>query len=247
MSSGFSTYVDSPYISILAGRASVAIETSFAGKNYALYKFPTRIYTHSIRISPKTYVVRGIDTSVKKTDQIFVKANSETNQVTREKNVSETNGDAGLSTDGMLSYDPINHLIIYPYFYENKFLCMDTNLNLVYTGRTIDNTKSLPIKSTVNKNVLTTTTPKRIVNNYSLISQGYLFINSGIKANNEDNKAYQDNSIVDIYETKTGAYKGTFYIPEFNGEKMRTFNIIDEGLIAIYKSKVVKYKFSIRI
>lgn len=246
MSSGFTTYVDSPYISVLAGRASVVIKTDMHKDINEVYKTPFKIYTRSVKISPTSYIVRGVDTTVRAFDQIIMKINPNVASVSREKNISEVNGDAGLSTDGMFSYDSINHLIIYTLFYENKFICIDTNLNVIYKTKTVDNTKHYPIKSTINRNVLTAATPKQIVNNHALINNGWLFINSGIKANNENRDTLNHNSIVDIYDIKSGKYKGTFYVPEYNGEKMRRFDIVNKNLIAIYRSNVVLYHLELQ-
>jgi hypothetical protein len=245
MSSGFFVYVDSPNVTVLAGRLSLAIETTFNSDQYSLYKFPTTIFTHSTKIGPNSYVIRGVDTLVKRFDQILIKANLITKKIKRENDISETNKDGGISTDGALTYDPATNSIVYVQYYEDKIMRIDSNMNLVFTKHTIDNSKSFPIRSTVNKNVLTSSTPKRLVNNESEVYGGYLFNYSVIKGENETIKTFNNNSTLDLYEIKTGAYKGSFYVPRFKDERMQRFSVIDNRIIAFYKSHVVVYNFSL--
>ncbi|MCG1037959.1 hypothetical protein KI686_16295, partial [Polaribacter sp. DS7-9] len=41
-------------------------------------------------------------------------------------------------TDGMLHYNRKRHQLIYLYYYRNQYILMDTLLNIVHKGNTID-------------------------------------------------------------------------------------------------------------
>jgi hypothetical protein len=46
---------------------------------------------------------------------------------------------------------------------------------------------------------------------------------------------------VDIYSLKNGSYKGSFYIPAYNGKKTHQFQVVDQKLVALYGKRVVLY------
>jgi hypothetical protein len=236
----FSTYIDSPYVTLLIGRLSLAIEKNLNTNEVSILNFPTTLFTRGMKIRPNQYIIRGVDTLVKRFDQIFIKANSSTKEILKEKNISETNKDAGLSTDGIFTRNSKHNLVFYTEFYSKNFICLDTNLNLVYKGNTIDNTLSFPIKSTINKHVLTASTPKRTVNVYCDSYDDIFYVYSGVKANNET-EIQKKNCPIDMYKATTGNYIGTFHIPMYKNEKIRRFRILKDKVFAFYKSNIVCY------
>ena len=83
--------------------------------------------------------------------------------------------------------------------------------------------------------------PSRIVNWESDVSDGKLYINSWMKADNESIHQFNNNSVIDVYDVITGAYKKSFYVPFFRGEKMESFKVCKNELVAIYKSYIAAY------
>lgn len=242
MSSGTTTIIDSPYVTVFAGRLGIALKTEINRKEYSLIKMPGSIFTRGILINQNLYVIRGVDSVFHNTDQIFMKLNSYTNKSSKEKNISENNGDAGISTDGLLNYDKETGKLIYTFFYDNKFLCFDSSLRLNYKASTIDKTKIIPIHSTINENVITTNTPKRIINSFTSVWKGYIFNYSSISGANEPYNAHAKYSAIDIYEIKSGAYKGSLKIPTFANDRLKYLFVLDDGFIGIYKSEIIHYK-----
>jgi len=235
---GFTTLVDSPNICIAMGNLPAII--TFERDSAILSKFPA-LFTKSVVISPNNIAVRIFD----KSDQVFAKVHTKTGRIQKEDDVSERNGDAGISTDGMLHYDKTTNILTYVMYYRNQFLCMDTNLNLLYKGKTIDTTGSARIKVDASSgDMMTNNAPNRYVNGRSSVTQGYLYNNSKLKADNESSESFTKGSVVDIYKLKNGAYTGSFYIPFYKGEKMMKFKMVNDRVYVMYKSTIVCYQMS---
>ncbi len=242
----FYCFVDSPWVSILAGNVPAAIISQF-DKTATTYKFPAGSFTRAVMLAPYSYVLRSFDSTLKMADQIFIKGNPASGYLERKKNIIATKHDAGLATDGLLNYDKMTHLITYVFFYQNQFLCLDTNLNVVYNRNTIDTTNTNRTQtgnffSARKTNTFTTTGPARFINGRSCVDNKKLYINSKLKADNETDENFMHNSVIDVYNIKNGQYESSFYIPSYKGENMINFKIINRIIIVLYKTYMISYR-----
>lgn len=174
-------------------------------------------------------------------DPVFIKLNLKTKHSTLEDHFSERNRESVFTTDGFLYYDSTTHLACYTYFYQNGFICMDTNLNLKLTARTIDTLTKKEVKVAHVGSSYTMKQPPRFVNTLGAVADGKLFLQSMLQADNEYSLDFTENSVIDIYNIVNGAYKGSLYIPTYNGRKTHQFHIIDKTLYAIYGKTVIMY------
>ncbi|SMC98093.1 hypothetical protein [Pedobacter nyackensis] len=160
--------------------------------------------------------------------------------------------DQFFSNDGFYSYDKASERIIYGYFYRGEFLCLDTNLNLLYKANTIDTNKTAQvytIKRTVpigNKftSRYTQTKPPKFINKSISISNGVLYIQSLLKADNQSAEDFKNNYIVDSYSIEKGIYINSFYIPRIKGKSLSYFKVFYNNLYAIYGDILLIYKIS---
>lgn len=138
--------------------------------------------------------------------------------------------------DGMLHYNSALKQLIYVYYYRNEFICMDTALQVVYRGRTIDGVERVQIRvaEIKSRQTMALASPPRIVNKRSHSSGDWLFIHSTIRATNESKSTSEQNDVVDAYDLHDGLYSGSFYIPRINGEKMRDFKVYGDLLVTIH-------------
>jgi hypothetical protein len=83
--------------------------------------------------------------------------------------------------------------------------------------------------------------PPQLINYNGSVADGNLFLQSMLKADNEYELDFNENSIIDIYNLKNGAYKGSFYIPAYKGKKAHQFQVINHQLYALYGKTVVLY------
>jgi hypothetical protein len=154
--------------------------------------------------------------------------------------------DGYLCCDGMLFYDTLLHRVIYVYYYRNQFLILDSNLKLIQKARTIDTTTTAHIEvyNYLDKQATSFRAPAHTINNNACTSSGRLFIWSGLLADNEDRKTFSNNSIVDVYDLKSGKYLFSFYIPHFGKFKVNSFQVYDKILIAMEGDFIVSYKIN---
>ncbi|MDR6783316.1 hypothetical protein ABIE26_000196 [Pedobacter africanus] len=157
--------------------------------------------------------------------------------------------DGYFCTDGLLRYDPAAGRLIYMYVYRGEFLCLDTNLNLLYKSKTIDTVSRAEI--TVNRKVnngqlvsVTQSKPPKPVNRNLIVHRNLVFMVSTIKADNEAKTDFKSNQVIDVYAINSGKYLYSFYIPKYLGLKLNDFRIADDFMFAVFGTNLVKFKFN---
>jgi hypothetical protein len=64
---------------------------------------------------------------------------------------------------------------------------------------------------------------------------------SGLKADNDTDKFFSDNSILDIIDLRDGKYLGSIYLPATGGNKLSRFIISGNQLIGLYPNSIMIY------
>jgi len=144
--------------------------------------------------------------------------------------------DGFFCTDGMLQFDAITQKLVYTYFYRNEFVSADTTLNLLYRANTIDTTSRarIQVRKVKSRHGSMLASPPFIVNRRSVASGGLLYINSALKADNEDPANFVEVDVIDVYQLSDGAYQHSFYIPRVEGVRLRHFAVYGELLYALH-------------
>lgn len=172
---------------------------------------------------------------------LFVKLDLNKKDSLPEDNFSDRKIIGGFETAGILYYDTATKQACYTYFYQNGFICMDSNLNLTLKARTIDTTNRRNVKVARVGRSLTMKQPPQTINYNGCVFNGKLFLQSKLKADNEYELDFNENSIIDVYNLKNGDYKGSFYIPAYEGKKAHQFQVIDQKLYALFSKTIVLY------
>ena len=239
--------VDSPYIYLYANNALKLFRGQINGKTVDSVRLKTSLFTRSVHISPKLAVLRAFDASLKR--QVFEKMDTRTGKIIKQDQIIETTGDAGFSTDGSFTYDSSTRRIFYVEYYTNHFFCLDTSLNIIYKANTIDTTQTNDIGiKIINHNDQKRVVPSlaRIeVNKECCVSNGYLLVVSGLKADNEKRTDFKNNSVIDIYRVSNGKYTGSLYIPDIQTEKIKSLRAQNNLLVALYKSHIATYALNL--
>ncbi|OQP64114.1 hypothetical protein A3860_22165 [Niastella vici] len=202
---------------------------------YGLEKF----FGKETNFAKDQFILKTIEP--KTNDAIFVKIDLKSKYPAIEDHFTERNKQNAFATDGMLYYDSTTHLACYTYFYQNGFICMDTNLNLKLTARTIDTLTKREIKVAHVGSSYTMKQPPQFVNNLGAVAAGKLFLESMLQADNEYSLDFTENAVIDVYNLINGSYKGSFYIPPYQGKKPHQFHVINKTLYAIYSNTVILY------
>ncbi len=139
-------------------------------------------------------------------------------------------------TDGILLYNKNTASLFYVYYYRNEFVKLDTNLQVLLKGNTIDTIRHAALKIITDSftHQIRMAAPPVFVNKRACVTDRWLFINSGLMANNEDRDSFTSFSVIDVYSAITGKYKYSFYLPPYNGNRVTNFTVSGNHLIAIY-------------
>ncbi|WP_343702408.1 hypothetical protein [Chitinophaga sp.] len=207
--------------------------------NYSAPKFES-----AVPVSKSSIVMRKYSTRVNR--NILAKKNAFESSTYENESLLSIQGGGNFSIDGMLRYDNGSNELAYIYYYRNEYLCLDTNLNLVRIGKTIDTIRNaqIAIDTIKGENRVTFTKPPKFVNKLSCVSDGYLYINSALKGDNESKSVFLDNSVVDVYSLAEGKYVLSFYLPNYKGHGLRDFKVHNKILTGFFGNYLIEYGLS---
>jgi len=166
-------------------------------------------------------------------------------KLTVDKSILTPQQDGFFSTDGALLYDKVSRRFIYVYYYRNGLIGFKEGLDSVYYGTTIDTVTYAKIsvhRITSEKKVTFSSPPIRI-NNHACVSDGWLFIYSGRRADNERGKLAFTSSAIDVYSVSGFQYLGSFYVPNYDGKGIRDFAVHGNHLVALRSNEVFVFAF----
>jgi hypothetical protein len=161
-------------------------------------------------------------------------------------NVLEKQVDGIFCTDGNLVTVPGLTNFVYVYYYRNQFVYLDSSLNILYKGKTIDtNTRAkIKVAAIKSQNQTTLSAPPVYVNKQSAANEKYLFIHSGLKGDNETAETLDRLSVIDVYAIKDGKYQFSFYLPNLKEIKLTDFRVYGQSLYALYDHYLYKYQLN---
>ena len=162
--------------------------------------------------------------------------------------VLEKQLDGKFCTDGMLLFDNYNSSLLYMYYYRNQFIVLDTNLHILAKYKTIDTTNkvSITLDTIYSENRVTFSSPPGIVNKRATLSNKLLFINSALKASNEDEQLNNQDNDIDIYRLDNGNYAFSFTLPAFRKQKLSSMIVSGNMLFGIYDSYLISFELNLQ-
>jgi len=241
---GLTAIIDSPNVNMID-----RITTSFfCGRlqDSCIYigRLDTLQFSKSMPLSSTSVVLRTFDKSLRQ--DILMKAELSTNRERRKVFKLDKHTEGIFSVDGMIHYNQTNGQVVYVYCYRNQFVILDTNLNLLYKGNTIDtiSTPHIKVAEISSEKVNTLAAPPLIVNKKSCVFGNWLFINSDLIANNEKRDLFNGQSVIDVYSLLDSKYKFSFYLPDFYDKKITDFRIFNKTLVALYDHFILTYQLN---
>lgn len=245
--SAYNIVSDSIGATLFAGNYGLAFFSPFNAKDSTQtvkIKFKSPLFTRSAIISDNSIVLRALDSS--RQIQQFVKAEKHTGEILTTWNPFNEMNDGGFSTDGILEYDKSTSRILYVQYYQNRFFCLDSNLNLLYERNTIDttNTNKLITRNTgkTGDGSITPGVPLWQTNTLITANNGYIYIGSSLKSENENDADFDKNTVIDIYKMSNGDYFNSFYIPHIEGHEVNQIRVVDDMIVALYTGQIAMYQ-----
>ncbi|MFT3823275.1 MAG: hypothetical protein QM731_05110 [Chitinophagaceae bacterium] len=246
---GFDVFIDSPTVNVFSRNEATFLQYRFNDSNAFLKKLPMRLFTRVIPMNSPICIFRTFGNNGFK--QNFQKINVLSGKVIGQ--CSDTlmgkQTDAGFSTDGLLQYDDFTKKLVYIQYYDNRFWCMDTSLQLLYIGHTIDTVQfnKVKVRNSLSEDrakkagSIMPSAPLKSVNSASITYKGKLFILSSLQADNEKKGDFENNSVIDIYNVIDGKYQGSFYIPKKNGDNPSEFKIIKDQIFVLNDNSITAF------
>lgn len=236
--------VDSPYIYLTEAFSSVIQKDLLSN----LTVHPLRDTTFFFAVEPtssNSIFYKTYDTVKQQSILTKLSPNTLGNKIRRydlEKQV-----DGFFCTDGVMHYEPENGRLVYVYFYRNRFVSLDSNMNILYNGRTIDTNSHVKIRVSHITSIgqVTLASPPAMVNKMSCVDGNYLYINSKLLANNENKYLFDKCSVIDVYSLKEEHYLSSFYLHDIGKEKVRGFRIANNTVVALYDHYLATFRLSL--
>lgn len=227
--------VDSPHYYLTDGAVPVIFKGDVKSWNAEKLQADSTFFRTILPLKSGSFIVKSLSGS--KGENILGKLTSSPPYQFFKDNILEKQLDGVFCTDGIMSYNRDHHQLVYLYYYRNQFMVMDTMLNLLHKGNTIDTTSRAKVKvgTIESENSRTLSSPPYFVNKWLNTSGDWLFINSNLLAKNEHQDAFKEANVIDVYNLKTGKYAFSFYIYHFRRTKQMTeFVVTDDKMIVRY-------------
>ncbi|SFS83901.1 hypothetical protein SAMN04487906_1835 [Zhouia amylolytica] len=215
----------------------------------SLQVIPTLKTTFSgiLAIDKSQYILKSY--ASKYQQNILIKATLNPQKTIEKPDLLTKQVDGLFCTEGDLLIDHRTGTLVYVYRYRNEFMVLDYDLNLKFKGHTIDTINKAQIKVTkINKGTQvqhSLSAPPLIVNKNSRVYKNMLFVQSNIRAQNEDPDVFNTKTVIDVYDLGLKRYLYSFYIPRYLNQALKDFTITDHHLTALYDDHLVKFRLNL--
>jgi len=239
---GSNIVMDSPMVYLMDGvTPNIFSENLETRQIVSLSGIP--FFTNGLPVSTTSFLLRSVDNL---NNNYFLKCGNGISSFTPKKNILTNQIDGLFSTDGTFSQVPGTSKFVYTYFYRDQFLYLDSNLKIIFEGRTIDTITQAHIKVSgkPSDGQITMSAPPLFVNKEVCTTRDWLFIHSLLKADNETELEFRKMSVVDIYSLQNGKYAFSVYIPDFRGFKIRDMKVFDNSLFVLIDHFIYKFKLN---
>jgi hypothetical protein len=237
--------VDSPYFFLSHGIMPALFRGTLNDMQAKRFMPDSAFFSDAVPFGPKSFALR----SYSKTSQGYELARELASKPFFEFNYDllERQVDGMFCVEGDLHYNKQLNRLVYLYFYRNEYIVMDTSLNLLSRYHTIDTFSHAQIKiaKIESQNYSTHAAPALRINGNSCVYGNYLFVNSNLLANNEDEKEFRGSTVIDVYNIKNGTYSHSFYIKDYRGMKVMGFQVLENHLATLVDRYLVIYKFEL--
>jgi hypothetical protein len=236
--------IDSPRIFLHLNNLETVYYGNISTRSMNFTKLNTGIFLRSAQLSPSTMIIRSFVNSL--TNLSFTKIDVITGKKMLTKNFIGNDTDDGLANDGMLLYDKDLNKLLYVKYFKNQFYSADTNFNLLYKANTIDTTFTGNAKTGIEwhgKEAKIIPSIARIeINKYAFAGDSLLYIQSGLRADNEGLNSFVKKDDIDIYKLSNGKYIGSLALRKQDNESFKSAKVINDTLLVLYTRKIAMYK-----
>ncbi len=239
--------VDSPVYNIFAGNGPDVFKGLLYTKDpprHFHYGWP--VFVRSIALPNGLYLFQGFDYNKAGTQQDFILWDPLGNNQLKKYDPFQPAADMDISSEGLISYDTALHLLVYAQFYKNGLYTFDSNLAPAGHATTLDtvHTGRMRAGRTNRSGILeySAQSPQFIINGQLCLDDGKAYVNSLLKADNEDGAGFDDYSAIDVYDLRTLHYLYSFQLPRLQGKRLISLRIRGDKAAATYAGGIVVYR-----
>ncbi|MVT10326.1 hypothetical protein [Chitinophaga tropicalis] len=227
--------VDSPAVYMTEGSTPALYRGKLDDLNMNRFLPQSCFFNMLQSISFTSFISRSIHIdSLGNKQNILVKITTDSPYVKLGKDIITKQVDGVFCTDGTLDYDRQTGQLVYLYHYRNEFVTLDTNLQVINTGHTLDTNTIAKIQvADMSTGTSKFSAPPTYVNSRARIADNRIYVLSSLLADNEDGKTGQQHEIIDVFSLDKGEYLHTLYIPLKGGARITDFIIKGDELFAL--------------
>jgi len=236
--------IDSPLYHIFAGNGPDIFRGNLvAGGSSQHFHYNWPVFLQGIAIPGGRYLLHGFDNRGTGFHQPFILWDPLTGKQLKKYDPFPGTADAGIGSDGLMSYDTASGRLVFLQFYRNGLLSLDSTLAPLSEGATIDTVRSGTMQfagySDDEQFEYAGHSPLALVNGQLCLDNGKIYVNSMLKADNEENG---DWSFIDVYDLRTLHYLYSFHLPWMEGKRIISFRVLHDKLAAVYSGGLVTYR-----
>lgn len=245
--SRLSFQIDSPRVNIFAGNGPDVFKGDLDSAGHVLeHHYPYPLFMRGFAFADGEYLFRAFDNPGTCAQMPFVLWDPEDNRQIRKINPFTSSNNMGLESDGLMGFDTLTGQIAFVQFYKNGILTMDSDFHLGPFIKTIDTvlhgrTSAGSYREDGDLR-FANNTPQFFVNLNADMHDGMVYINSLLRADNENKDGFDAYSDIDAYSLKTHQYQYSIKVPRLNNRKIMSFRILDDKLAACYPDGIVTYE-----
>jgi hypothetical protein len=238
---GFSTHVRYPDIFIYGYNIAAILRYNVPLKRLTVIRAPGN-YTNGVQVSDSIFILKYF--TGEGMEQSFCRLNIFSMQYNTDSTIAKED----LSSSGVLLYDETQQHCLYVHHYNNNIRIFDTALHAMTSARTIDTFTTSQVAFTARNRTGSTDMvykPKgsrMLINSLSHIHQGVLYVNSLMKADNESDRTAQQETVIDMYDSGTGRYMQSFYLPLIGGQGLRSFRVYGKRVLTTYANGIALFE-----
>lgn len=233
--------VNGPEVRLFDSPSGLIITGNEQTHKMKVHQLP-ELFTRFVSISPDQVFLRKFANG--EHDQAFYKYDLQTEQFSGRTKITDEKSDGGLSTDGDIVYDYTNGTLAYVEHNSNKITFLDTAGQILKVAHSIDTFATNLFQANEfgrrNEGTVTNSAPVQFINQSASFDNGVLYVQSGVKSDNQSLGEFNDQVIIDRYNGKDGTYQGTIRLKAVK-DGIRNWMVRGQQLYLLSNSRLYIY------
>lgn len=152
--------------------------------------------------------------------------------------------DGVFDVDGSIAYNRESGVLVYTYYYRNRYMVAGCDLRQKWEGKTIDTNAiaKIRIAEVSSRGEKKLASPPLSVNKHFSVYRNLLFVQSELPGRHEPLDMWEVARVIDVYDYVRGTYISSFYIYNRGKEKLSNFFVVNSDLYAFVGTDLVRYR-----